>query len=261
MLLSVQRSIDATRIGTSDVTVEAYVFDAIAFAGVAAFMILLLLLVVDSALFEGFYWQQFEDSKLVSSFKDGLVAFLSSLTKKAERPKGLPKGRAGRLAASGSAAAKEQQKVYFNPMLEWEALAEASHKAGVIRSLDIAANARAENERISSEAETAAAEARRTAADLAKARRAAADLEEQARTRSQEQAQELAQAQALSQEQAQELAQVRAQEKALTEALALARTAEAEAAPRNAKRPPPQGGAAGGGGGGVSSLNNSHLGV
>jgi hypothetical protein len=159
MLLAVQRALNATRIknsGESDKEPEAKVFNLLAFAGFAAFMILLLLLVVDSALFEGEYWRAFEDSKLVSILSESLRIGLKSLAEfvrarcccraphtasAAHKKEHQAKGRAG-LAASGSVAAKEQQKAYFtvdNPM-QRAVLAEASRRAGAIRSQDSAAD-------------------------------------------------------------------------------------------------------------------------
>jgi hypothetical protein len=84
MLLAVQRALNATRInnsnsGETDKITEAIVFNLLAFAGFAAFMILLLLLVVDSAVFEGEYWGAFEDSKLVSNLRKSLRDGLKSL--------------------------------------------------------------------------------------------------------------------------------------------------------------------------------------
>jgi hypothetical protein len=78
MLLSVQRSIDASR-NSNDVLMEQIVFDLMAFSGFAAFMLLLLLLVADSALYDGMYWQRFEDSKLVSTITDGVRERLAAL--------------------------------------------------------------------------------------------------------------------------------------------------------------------------------------
>ena len=142
MLLAVQRAIDATRMKT-DVPTEAIVFNLLAFAGFAAFMILLLLLVVDSAVFEGEYWRAFEDSKLVSILSESFRRGLKSLAEfvmawcrcraphaASDKKEHQAKGRAG-LAASGSVAAKEQQKAYFtvdNPM-QRAVLAEASRRA------------------------------------------------------------------------------------------------------------------------------------
>ena len=110
MLLAVQRSIDASR-NANDVGGEQLVYDLMAFAGFAAFMLLLALLVVDSAVFEGEFYQAFENATLVDGIADSVRKDLAKRLDSARRFCACScRRRASGAAAAAAARAKVASK-------------------------------------------------------------------------------------------------------------------------------------------------------
>jgi uncharacterized membrane protein YgcG len=106
MLVAVQRHINSSR-NPNDVVSEQRVYDYIALGGFAAFMLLLVLLVVDSAVFEGANYQTFENSVLVASFAERLRKEFSKLLGTAHRSSACSCRRAAAAAAAPTASAKD----------------------------------------------------------------------------------------------------------------------------------------------------------